>query len=57
MFYRAVNNIHKKTKRKEEFSKNESNTKSDNKINKGAKAGACVPANFFETRVRDIANH
>ena len=55
--YGAINNIHKKTKRKEELPKNKSNTKSNDKINKGAKTRACLPTNFLKAWIGYIADH
>lgn len=55
--YGTIDNIHKKTKRKEELAKNKSNTKSNDKIDKGAKTRACLPTNFFKAWIRYIADH
>ena len=55
--YGAINNIHKKTKRKEELAENKSNTKSNDKIDKGAKTCACLPTNFLKAWIRYIADH
>ena len=55
--YGTVNNIHKKTKRKEKLAKNKSNTKSNDKIDKGAKTRACLPTNFLKAWIGYIADH
>ena len=55
--YRSVYYVYKKTKRKEELAKNKSNTKSNDKIDKGAKTRACLPTNFLKAWIGYIADH